>query len=139
MEFTSHKQILQGIEQRQFFPVYILHGEESYFVDVLTTAIEQNVLSDGEKAFNQMVFYGVDAHPEQIVDFARQFPMMSERKVVILKEAKGMNDCRLNQLSDYISNPAPHTILVLSHPDKAINGNLTLLKSAKISKHVATF
>ncbi|HMU05567.1 MAG TPA: DNA polymerase III subunit delta, partial [Saprospiraceae bacterium] len=86
----THEDIIKDIKQGKFHPVYFLHGDEPYFIDVVSDYIEKNVLTEGEKAFNQVVVYGKDTEFKTIIDEARQFPMMSSYRVIILKEAQDM-------------------------------------------------
>ena len=95
MEFSV---LIKELKSGQIKPVYFLHGEESYFIDEIVHYIEKNVLSDAEKAFNQAVVYGKESDFKQVLDLARQFPMMSERRVVIIKEAQEM----LNACHEYL-------------------------------------
>jgi len=137
MEYKSYQQLSKELTNKQYKPVYILHGEEPYFVDQLTNYLEASLLTESEKSFNQDVLYGIDIDAQKIRDYAMQFPMMSQRRVVIIKEAKQMGD--LKELAAYIEHPAPHTTLVISHPNSKIPGNISLMKKAKKSEHCAVF
>ena len=121
--------LLKSIKTKDFKPLYLLHGEEPYFIDQLEAAIERHALQEHERAFNQTIAYGKDTEYLQIVDAARRFPMMAERQLVILREAQDMRD--LKELAAYAEKPAPTTILVISHKHKKLNGNLTLFKNIR--------
>ena len=126
MDFSA---LLKSIKTKDFKPIYLLHGEEPYFIDQLEETIERNALAEHERAFNQTVAYGKDTEYLQIVDAARRFPMMAERQLVILREAQDMRD--LKELAAYAEKPAPTTVLVISHKHKKLNGNLTLFKNIR--------
>lgn len=126
MDFSG---LLQSIKKRDFSPLYLLHGEEAYFIDQLEAAIEEHALREPERAFNQTILYGKDADHLQVVDAARRFPMMAERQLVILREAQDMRG--LKELAAYAAQPSPTTVLVISHKHKKLNGNLTLTKNLK--------
>ena len=117
----TYQDILKDLKKGQFKPIYFLHGNESYFIDVISDYIEDNILSESEKAFNQTVFYGKDVNHLAIVDTARRFPMMAPRQVVILKEAQEMKS--LKELQTYLEKPAETTILVICHKHKKFNLN----------------
>jgi len=121
--------IIKDLKAGQYSPIYLLHGEESYYIDQIVDYIEDHVLSDGEKAFNQMVFYGKDVDFKSIVDAARQFPMMASHRVVIVKEAQDMRT--LKNLENYADNPSPQTLLVLAHKHKKFDSRTKLAKSIK--------
>jgi DNA polymerase-3 subunit delta len=126
MEFAP---LLKSIKAREFAPLYLLHGDEPWFIDQIETAIEANALQEHERAFNQTITYGKDTEYLQIIDAARRFPMMAERQLVILREAQDMRS--LKELAAYAEKPSPSTILVISHRHKKLNGNFTLTKNLK--------
>lgn len=121
--------LLKAIKSKEFSPLYLLHGEEPYFIDQLEAAIEANALQEHEKAFNQTILYGKDTEYLQVIDAARRFPMMAERQLVLLREAQDMRS--LKELVKYAENPSPTTVLVISHKHKKLNGNLALTKVLK--------
>lgn len=121
--------LLQAIKKKDFAPVYLLHGEEPYFIDQLEAAIEANVLQEHEKAFNQTILYGKDTEYLQVIDAARRFPMMAERQLILLREAQEMRS--IKELKQYAENPSPTTVLVISHKHKKLNGNLAVTKAIK--------
>ncbi|MCM1067795.1 MAG: DNA polymerase III subunit delta [Muribaculaceae bacterium] len=104
--------ILKSLKARNYAPVYLLHGEEGYFIDAIAKAFE-DVLPDDEKAFNQYVLYAPEVEPAQIIDLCRRIPMMSDKQVIILKEAQAVRADRLAKLAPYIADPVPSTILVI--------------------------
>ena len=120
-------QIVSDIKQGNIKPIYFLMGEEPYYIDKISDYIEKNVLSEEEKGFNQMVLYGRDVSIEDIVSNAKRFPMMSERQVVIVKEAQDLSRT-IENLVSYVENPQPSTILVVCYKYK------TLDKRKKLSK-----
>ena len=115
----SYQEIIKGVEQRQFAPVYLLMGEESYYIDKISDAIASTVLTEEEQGFNQMVIYCTrDTDVTNIITAAKRYPMMSEFQVVIVKEAQNL--LKIDELSDYVTNPLRSTILVICHK----NGNV---------------
>ena len=85
MTFES---IIKDLKNKVFHPVYFLYGEEPYYIDKISDYIEENVLSENEKEFNQSVIYGKDTDLSSIVSYSKRFPMMSNYKVIIVKEAQ---------------------------------------------------
>lgn len=136
MEFTNVKHLIKQVEKGNIAPVYILQGDEPYFIDEVTDYIENNVLTESEKAFNLSILYGREIDSKQVLDHARQFPMMSERRVVIIKEAQSMKD--LKGLETYITQPSPQSVLVVAHKKK-IDGRTKWVKEAKIADSVVYF
>jgi len=121
--------IISELKAGKYAPVYLLHGEESFFIDKISKFIEDHVLSESEKAFNQIVMYGKEVTPGQVIDNARQFPMMAERRVVVVKEAQAL--AKIDQLESYVKNPSPQTVLVINHKYKKLDGRNKLAKVIK--------
>lgn len=104
--------IRKSLRAGDYAPVYLLHGEESYFVDALVKDFEA-ILPEEEKDFNQYVLYAPELEPAQVIDVCRRVPMMSDRQVVILKEAQAIRADKLGKLAPYIENPVSSTVLVI--------------------------
>lgn len=115
----NHIKIISDLKSGQIAPIYFLHGEESYFIDEVSDYIEDHILNEPEKAFNQVVLYGKETDFKQVLDQAMQFPMMSERRVVIIKEAQSMRN--IESLTDYFLKPSPQTLLLIAHKHKAFD------------------
>ncbi|MFI2743253.1 DNA polymerase III subunit delta [Zhouia sp. PK063] len=124
------KQIVKEIKEKQLKPVYFLMGEEPYYIDRIADFIEDNVLSEEEKGFNQMVLYGRDVSVDDIVSNAKRYPMMAEYQVVIVKEAQELSRT-IENLERYVLNPQPTTILVLCYKYKTIDKRKKLYKALK--------
>ena len=125
----DYSALLKAIRKKEFAPLYLLHGEEAYFIDQLEEALERHALQEHERAFNQTILYGKDTDHLQVVDAARRFPMMAERQLILLREAQDMRD--LKELAAYAEKPAPTTVLVIAHKHKKLNGNLAVTKAIK--------
>lgn len=115
----TYKEVLGLLKKKDFRPVYLLHGEESFYIDALTDFFEQKILTENEKSFNQSILYGKETDFKEVVDNARRYPMMAERQVVIVKEAQEMKT--ITDLLTYIEKPTPSTILVLCHKYKKLD------------------
>ena len=131
----EYKEIIKSIRQKQYKPVYFLHGEEPYFIDAITEVIENEILDAGMKSFNQVVLYGKDVDAMTVIDNARRYPMMSPIQVVIIKEAQNMTT--LAQLQKYIEAPLSSTVLLIAHKHKKLDGRSAFAKS--LTKHALVF
>jgi len=120
--------IVTDIKNRDIKPVYFLMGEEPYYIDKISEYIENNVLSEEEKGFNQMVLYGRDVTIGDIIDNAKRFPMMADYQVIIIKEAQNLIKT-IENLTEYVENPQRSTILVLCYKYKTIDKRKKLYKS----------
>ncbi len=116
-------EIIKDLKARKFKPVYLLHGEEPYYIDQVINYIEDYVLTDMEKGFNQTVLYGKDTDMATILNAAKRYPMMSEYQVIIVKEAQDLKWAKETEGSgkevefilNYFEKPLLSTILVLGY------------------------
>ncbi|MFI3324200.1 MAG: DNA polymerase III subunit delta [Rikenellaceae bacterium] len=121
--------IRSEIAARSFAPIYLLMGEESYFIDLLCDALDEAILPEGDRAFNSLTLYGKDSEVGQVVNCCRQMPMMGTQQVVILKEAQQLRN--IEKLSLYTTSPNPSTIFIICHKEKSVD------KRSQLYKHCA--
>ncbi|GAA3577751.1 DNA polymerase III subunit delta [Snuella lapsa] len=124
------KQLVTDIKNKNLKPIYFLMGEEPYYIDKISGFIEDNVLAEEEKGFNQMVLYGRDITIDDIVSNAKRYPMMAEYQVVVVKEAQDLSRT-IEKLADYAANPQPSTVLVVNYKYKSIDKRKSLYKTLK--------
>ncbi len=122
--------ILADLKKGIVKPIYFLYGEEPYYIDKISDYIEDHLLDEAEKGFNQVVLYGRDVSIDDIVSNAKRYPMMAERQVVIVKEAQDLSRT-IEQLAPYAENPQPTTVLVLCFKYKKLDGRKALGKAIK--------
>ncbi|MCC6370305.1 MAG: DNA polymerase III subunit delta [Bacteroidia bacterium] len=142
-------QILLDLKRRIFKPIYFLSGEETHYIDVLSDYIEHHVLEEADREFNQTVVYGKDVDLGGVLGLAKQFPMMSEHNVVIVKEAQNLKELNKSaggddegsskssnsansvsaQFLHYINHPQPSTILVFCFRNKTIDKRSAIAKA----------
>jgi DNA polymerase-3 subunit delta len=131
----SFENLLTDLKNQIYYPVYLLHGEESYFIDVIADYLEQNVLSELEKEFNQTIAYGKDSNVLTLVSYAKRFPMMANYQVLIVKEAQDLD--KIEDFQPYVENPLKSTILVLCYKYGKLDKRKALYKA--IEKNGITF
>ena len=117
---VSFDSIMADLKARKFVPVYYLMGDEPYYIDQIADYIAENVLQPEERDFNQTILFGSDVNASQIADAARRYPMMSERQVIIVKEAQNVKNTEA--LERYFKQPMPSTILVMCHKNGTVDG-----------------
>ncbi len=118
--------LVNNLKSRQFHPIYLLEGEESYYIDTITDYIEKYVLTDAEKSFNQTIFYGKDTDFTTILNAAKRYPMMSDYQIVLVKEAQELK--KWDELESYAQNPLPSTILVFCYKYGKLDKRLKVAK-----------
>lgn len=111
-ETVTFESLKSQLAKRQYAPIYLLHGEEGYYIDALVKIFEQ-ILPPEERDFNMYTMYAPEVSMDTVMDACRRYPMMSEHQVVILKEAQAINAAQLNRLHLYASQPSSTTILVI--------------------------
>ncbi|WP_423128880.1 DNA polymerase III subunit delta [Gaoshiqia sp. Z1-71] len=122
----NYEDILANLRNKIYHPVYLLMGEESYFIDQISDYIANHVLTEAEKGFNQHILYGKDLEVDTIITYARRFPMMSNHQVVIIREAQNLK--KIEDLEPYVNNPLNSTILVINYKYKTIDKRKTFAK-----------
>ncbi|WP_010136580.1 DNA polymerase III subunit delta [Ochrovirga pacifica] len=125
---TEVKQIVGDINQGHIKPVYFLMGEEPYYIDKISEYIEEKILTEEEKGFNQTVVYGRDTSVDEIIAQAKRFPMMAERTVVLVKEAQDLSRT-IENLTSYVENPLDSTVLVICYKYKTLDKRKKLIKT----------
>lgn len=125
---ASFDNIMKDLRARKFKPVYVLAGDEPYYIDQITEYIAENAIEKEQRDFNQIVVYGLDTTPAQVMDAAHAAPMMAEYQVVILKEAQLMKG--IEQLEKYLRNPVPSTIFVICYKKEMPKGKKGWLAEA---------
>ena len=115
----TFQSIIHDLKSRKFSPIYVLMGDESYYIDQISDYVATHVLSPEERDFNQTVCFGSDVNAIQVTDMARRYPMMSEYQVIIVKEAQNIRS--LDALEKYLKNPVKSTILVWCHKNGKID------------------
>lgn len=143
----DYNDIINELKKKVYRPVYFLSGEEPYFIDAVSDYIENNILDESEKEFNQTVLYGRDVDTLTVISAAKRFPMMSDKQVVIVKEAQNLRDLVKKEKEggeeddkkakhpfiSYVENPQPSTILVICYKYKTLDKRTTLAKA--VAKH----
>lgn len=123
----TFEQIISDIRNRTFYPIYLLMGEEPYFIDQVSDLIQNSVLDEGQKAFNLSILYGKDVEGGQIDNAARRFPMGADYNVIIVKEAQMVQ--KIDNLQYFAANPLKSTILVLCYKYDDLDRRKKLYKS----------
>lgn len=125
----TYEEICRNIADGKFAPVYILMGEEPYFIDRIEELLVNNVVKENERDFNQIIFYGTDSNVEEIINAARRFPVMAERQLIVVKEAQDLSN--IERLSHYVKKAMPTTVFVVCYKYKKIDGRKSFLTESK--------
>lgn len=124
---SAFNSLRNDIQSRKFKPIYLFMGDESYFMDVLTELLSATVLSETEKDFNMLTFYGTDSDVNLVIASARRYPMMSEYQLIVLKEAQNLENFEL--LDVYAKKPMLSTILVINYKHGTVDKRKSLVKN----------
>jgi DNA polymerase-3 subunit delta len=120
----TYDDILRDLKAKKVAPVYYLMGDEDYFIDKLSDAIVEAVLTEDEKDFNLDILYGAEAEMDKVIELAHAYPMMAEKRVVLVREAQAMRS--IEGLETYLAHLTPTTVLIFCHK----HGKLDTRKAA---------
>ncbi len=116
----TYEQLIGDLKNKAYRPLYFLHGDEPYYIDLVTDYITKHVLTEAEQSFNQTIVYGKESDAGEVTNLARRFPMMASHQVVVVREAQELKD--FETLIHYFEHPQPSTLLVINYkyknPDK---------------------
>ena len=124
----SVEKIISSWKKKEYSQIYLLQGEEDYFIDLAMNYAEHHILSESEASFNLSIFYGKDANWVDIINSCKRHPMCSDKQVVLLKEAQMMSSFEM--LESYVNNPLSTTIFIISYKGKLLD------KRTKVSKSI---
>ena len=125
----SFDQLKRDIKGGLTYPLYLLHGEESYLIDEAADFLERHLLQEHEKPFDQQILYGMDCNARYVIEQLQLFPMLASRRVVFLREAQQLED--IKELESYFSRPAPGSILILCYKGKSMDKRLKAYDAIK--------
>ncbi len=154
MPRESFENIIASLKAKKYAPIYFLEGEEPYYIDQIADYVENNVLDESEKEFNQTILYGKDTDLISLISAAKRFPMMSERQVIIVREAQEIKnltetvnvkikskstkkETEISPFEEYALKPLSTTILVICYKYKSLDKRTGLAKS--MDKHTVMF
>lgn len=128
----TYRDVLDRIKKRDFASVYLLMGEEPYYIDMIVDALERTVVKEENKSFDQLIFYGADADLDVVMASARQYPVMGDHQLVILKEAQTLPGpkTQLDKLVPYLSHPNSQGVFVMAYKGDNLSATSALMKSA---------
>jgi len=140
----DYKLVIKNIKEKKFEKIYFLHGEEPFYIDAITDAVIKYALDESERDFNQTILYGKDTELLNLISELKSYPMMAERRLVVLKEAQDFKE--IEKLDTYLANPLDTTIFVIGYKYenydarkkalKAADPNGLLFKSEKVKEYL---
>ncbi|MDR6561757.1 MULTISPECIES: DNA polymerase III subunit delta [unclassified Arcicella] len=141
----SSTEVLKELKKKTYAPLYLLHGDEPYYIDKVADYLEEHALGNGDKSFNQFVLFGKDLNVPSLLSYAKRFPMMSDKQLILVKEAQGIQGLEQKDmqvaLEAYAQKPLDSTILILMFKDsvderkawiKAFDKNGVVMPSKKL-------
>ncbi len=131
----DHLELIKQAKAKNFKPIYLLHGEEALFIDIVSDAILENALEEHERDFNLTTAYGKDSEAIQLINEAKSYPTMAERRVIILREAQAFD--QFPDMEAYFTQPNPQTIFVICYKYKTMDARSAVYKA--IAKNGVVF
>lgn len=124
---ATYQEIIKQLQTKTYSPIYLLEGEEAYYVDLISDYIENNVLDESERDFNLTILYGRESSVADVYSAVKRYPMMSNYNLVILKEAQSFD--KIDELEKYFAKPDPTTILVICYKYKKADKRKSYVKA----------
>ena len=126
----QYNQIMNQMRDGEFSSVYLLYGEEPYYIDKISKFIETHAIEEHERDFNLNIFYGRDLNKDNLLETLRRFPMMAQRQVVIIREAQDYSG-KWSDLETYFQNPVASTLFVVDFKYKKVDARLKWVKAVQ--------
>lgn len=130
----SFDQIRKDLKAGKIYPIYLLHGEETYLIDQAADLLENTIVQEHEKAFDQQILYGTDVDARYVMEQLMLFPLIAQRRLVIVREAQLMSD--IKDLENYAGRPAPSSVLILCYKGKALDKRTRLFSAIKENGYI---
>jgi DNA polymerase III subunit delta len=129
---VTHQEVIKQLKSGNPKPIYFLHGEEPFYIDQIVKAATTSVLDESERDFNQTVVYAKDTPPIDVLDSATRLPMMSERTLVVVREAQEYKKASQWEVFEkYFESPSPTTVLIFAHKYKKFDKRSRIYKILK--------
>ena len=125
----TEKQLIADLESGLYKPVYLLTGEENYYIDRVSDYFEEHVIDPTLRDFDQTVVYGRDVDMATVVSTVKRYPMMSPIHLVIVKEAQDIDVRQWDRLATYLQQPSPQSVLVLCYRHKKLDKRTAAYKA----------
>lgn len=116
----KYEQIISDFKTKSLSPIYILTGDEPFYIDDLTNKFEYSLLDESERDFNQTVLYGRDISVDDIIVNAKQYPIMADFRLVLVREAQDIDKKDWSKFDKYFENPIQASIIVICYKYKTI-------------------
>ena len=126
---VTEKQLIEELKKGNFKPVYLLTGEENYYIDVVSNYFEEQVIDPSVRDFDQTVLYGRDVDMATVVSTVKRYPMMSPIHLVIVKEAQDIDVRQWDRLAAYLQQPSDRSVLVLCYRHKKLDKRTAVYKA----------
>ena len=126
---TTEKQLIEELKAGKFKPVYLLTGEENYYIDLVSDYFENNVIDEAMRDFDQTVVYGRDTTMAAVISDAKRYPMMSPVHLVLVKEAQDIETRQWEQLAAYLENPSEKGVIVFCYRHKKLDKRTAAYKA----------
>lgn len=137
----EYRDIMLNVKRRNYAPVYLLSGEEEYYIDKITGYLEDTVVAEEDREFDRTILFGADTNAAMIMEAAGIYPLLAEKRLVVVREAQSMHLAKgqLDKLGAYMANPNPATVLVIAYKGDKLSSTSALMKEAKKNKEIVIF
>ncbi len=93
--------------------VYLLHGEERFFIDQMIAKLKEIVVTGPMSDFNFQRLKAEKVSGTDIATLAKEIPMMAAKRLLVVDNGHKLKADDLDVLDQYFQDPAPETCLVI--------------------------
>ncbi|HVZ40705.1 MAG TPA: DNA polymerase III subunit delta [Candidatus Kapabacteria bacterium] len=119
MPIIAPNSLETAIKHGKFDPVYFLFGDEEFLIEEAAARLIAAAVDESTRSFNYDLLHGSDITVNDIVERASAYPLMAERRVVVVKEIdrtfalRGKPD-DASPFARYLRSPSPSTLLLMT-------------------------
>jgi len=87
----NYENIVNLSKQEKIYPVYLFYGEENYLKEDILKKLRNRLTDPAYRELNYKVFYGEKLSINEVINDLETLPLISEHKLVVIKEAEKIN------------------------------------------------
>jgi DNA polymerase-3 subunit delta len=138
---------MREIKQKQFAPVYLLYGTESFLAEEFLALARREMVDPANADLNIGVYDCTEVALSDILQDAETFPFMAEHRLVIARQAYFLTGAKPtvkveadpDMLLSYLENPPSYTSLILHVEADKLDERKKLVKALQQKARVIPF
>jgi len=112
----TYVEFFQSIKADKLAQTYYFWGEEDFLIKQAIEKVIEKAIDPDTADFSLDIFYGSETAGSKIVEIASSFPMLSDRRCVIVKELHRLKAQDMKAIGQYLKKPSKSTCFVMTAP-----------------------